>query len=88
MKTDTTQNDDTVLDLFEKVIYLSLDEVTLKRRMATRQSGEFAFAEHEKQAILGWHKSSEEAYRKRGAIMIDATQPLTQVIARVVATVQ
>ncbi len=75
----TTQNDIKVLDLFDRVVYLYLDEDTLKRRMANRQPNEFAFAEHEKKAILSWHKSSEESYRKRGAIMIDATQPIEKV---------
>jgi dephospho-CoA kinase len=75
----TTQNDDTVLDLFDQVIYLYLDEVTLRQRMARRQPNEFAFAEHEKKAILSWHKTSEEAYRMRGAVMVDATKPINEV---------
>jgi dephospho-CoA kinase len=84
----TTQNDEAVLDLFDKVIYLSLDEATLKQRMAARQPNEFAFAENEKQAILSWHKSSEEAYRKRGATMIDASQPVEQVTKQILAAIQ
>lgn len=83
----TTQNDDVVLDLFDKVIYLYLDEATLRQRMNSRNSGEFGFAPHEQKAVLGWHKSSEEAYRKRGATMIDATQPLDVVVDGIIVAV-
>jgi len=83
----TTQNDEAVLDLFDQVIYLYLDEPTLKHRMDNRDSGEFGFAPHEKKAILSWHKSSEEAYRERGVTMIDATQPLSAVVDSIIAAV-
>lgn len=83
----TTQSDEAVLDLFDKVIYLYLDEATLRQRMHNRGSGAFGFAPHEKKAILGWHKSSEAAYRKRGAVMIDATQPLHDVVTQIIAAV-
>lgn len=81
----TTQNDEVVLDLFDKIVYLSLDEDTLKARMDKRDSGEFGFAPHEKQAILSWHTSSENAYKKRGAVIVDATQPLGVVVRHILA---
>lgn len=83
----TTQNDEVVLDLFDKIIYLCLDEATLKKRMEKRQQGEFAFAPHEKEAVLSWHKSSEEKYRARGAFMIDATQPVQEVTNQILKVV-
>jgi len=76
----TTQNDEVVLDLSDKTVYLFLDEDTLRLRMNNRQSGKFAFAEHEQQAIISWHKSSEDGYRERGSTMIDATLPIEKVI--------
>jgi shikimate kinase len=81
----TTQNDEVVLDLFDKVIYLYLDESTLRQRMNSRHSGEFAFAPHEQKAILGWHKPSEGMYRNHGATMIDATEPLDTVVNKIIA---
>lgn len=84
----TTQNDNVVIDLFDKVIYLYLDEPTLRHRMDKRDSGEFGFAPHEKQAILSWHTSSEQNYRQRGATMIDATQPLDDVLNEIISAVQ
>ncbi len=75
----TTQSDEVVLDLFDHIVYLYLDEATLKQRMAGRHAGEFAFATHEKLAILGWHKSVEDGYRKKGVVMVDATMSVRQV---------
>lgn len=84
----TTQSDELVLDLFDKVIYLYLDEATLRRRMAKRREGEFAFASHEKEAVLSWHKSSEEKYRQCGATMLDASQPVERTADQILAAVE
>jgi len=83
----TTQKDEAVLDLFDKVIYLYLDETTLKHRLNDRQPSELAFAPNEQEAILSWRKSSENNYRRRGATMVDATQPLSLVVDRIIAAV-
>jgi len=72
-----------VLDLFDTVIYLYLDEATLRQRMAGRHAGQFAFAPHEQQAILGWRQSSEATYRSSGAVMIDAALPVEVVVSSV-----
>jgi len=83
----TTQSDEVVLDLFDKIAYLYLDETTLRERMNKRLETEFAFALHEQQAVLSWHKSSEDVYRKRGAVMIDATQPVDAVVNEIISKV-
>jgi broad-specificity NMP kinase len=84
----TTQRDDVVLDLFDKVICLFLDEKRLKDRIAARGAGEFGYAPHEEQAILGWHKTSEGTYRKRGAHMIEASQPVDVVLEEVIEKIK
>lgn len=81
----TTQNDEVVLDLFDSVVYLYLDEATLRQRMSNRLETEFSFAPHEQEAVLGWHNSSENVYRNRGAIMIDATRPINEVAETILA---
>jgi len=83
----TTQNDEIVLDLFDKLIYLYLDEDTLRDRMSKRSSTELAFAPHEQQAVLSWHKPCEDKYRKLGATMVDATQPNDKVIESILAAI-
>lgn len=84
----TTQHDEVVLDLFDKVVYLYLDEPTLKQRMSNRLSTEFAFSTEEQVAVLSWHKSSEDGYRERGASMVDATLPVEQVADAILAEAQ
>jgi dephospho-CoA kinase len=79
----TTQSDAEVLDLFDVVVYLYLDEATLRRRLAKRTGRGFGGATHELAQILSWHKSSEAAYRERCALMIDATKPIDQVVDRI-----
>lgn len=81
----TTQHDDVVLDIFDKVIYLYLDEPTLRQRMSKRSSTALAFSPEEQKAILSWHKSSEDRYRKSGATMIDATLSSDQVVDTILA---
>ncbi len=84
----TTQNDKVVLDLFGELVYLYLDEATLRQRMKNRLSTEFAFAPHEQEAVLSWHKSSEDTYRQHGATMIDATQPVERIVDKIIKKVQ
>ncbi|SRR6266702_1817770 len=84
----TTQSDEVVLDLFDKVIYLYLDEETLKQRMARRVEGEFGFAPHEKEVILSWRVSSKDKYRKLGATMIDASLPIQEVVDAILREVK
>lgn len=77
-------NEDEVWHLFSRVIYLAIDEDTLRRRLASRTSNDFGKAPKELAAILEWHKDSESNYRRFGAQVIDATLPLDQVVDEIV----
>ena len=57
---------------------------TLKRRITARDN-KFGKAPEELAAILGWHADYEEIYRGFGAVVIDATRPLEQVVGEVLA---
>jgi hypothetical protein len=71
--------EDTVWHLFAKVLALVADAPTLKRRLANR-TGEFGKAPEELAAIFRWHVGYEAAYRKFGAVIIDTTRPLGEVV--------
>jgi thymidylate kinase len=75
-----TANQDDVADLFSRVIYLSIDAQTLRRRVGSRTTNEFGQAPHELAAILAWRDVVEERSRRSGAVIIDATRPLHQVV--------
>jgi shikimate kinase len=78
-------NDREVWDLFSLVVFLAVDEQTLRQRLATRTTNDFGKSPTELQTILGWHKVIEPEYRRFGAIVVDATLPLGQVVDQVLA---
>ena len=84
----TTANDAEVWDLFGQVICLTLDEETLKQRLTTRTNNDFGKSPDELSNVLGWHKSSEKAYKQLGAIMIDAARPIDVVVDAILSEVK
>jgi len=81
-----TENENQVWHLFSETIYLAIDEATLRERLATRTSNDFGKSDHELAAVLKWHKVGPEQYRTFGATIIDATQPLADVVDDVLTT--
>jgi hypothetical protein len=76
--------DRTVWHLFDEVLALVADVPTLTQRIADC-TNEFGKAPDELAAILGWRASYEAAYRRFGAVIIDAEQPLDHVVDQVLA---
>jgi shikimate kinase len=81
-------NDAELWGHFQAVIYLEVDERTLRHRLATRTSNDFGKAPHELAAIIGWHRTHADAHRRTGAVVVDATRPLALVVDDVVAIVR
>ena len=79
----TVDNERDVWDLFDVVACLVVDEATLRRRLASRPD-EYGKAPSELAAILEWHRTNEATYRRLGASIIDATQPLEAVVEQVI----
>ena len=80
----TAEGEDKVWHLFDKVMTLLVDEATLRSRIENRQDNHFGKDPEEMAAILGWLESHEKIYRGFGATVIDATQPLGQVVNEVI----
>ena len=76
-------NDREVWHLFARVIYLAIDEPTLRDRLASRTSNDFGRQPTELEAILSWHKVAEDDYLRLGATAVDATLPLQEVVDKV-----
>jgi hypothetical protein len=81
----SASGDDVVWQLFDKVIALVADEVTIRQRLAARPGG-FGTAPGELADVLLWHAGFETAYRAFGATIIDATMPLPDVVNEILAT--
>lgn len=72
--------EDKVWHHFNKVIALVVDEQTIRRRIAAREDNQFGKTEAEMADTLKWLKGYEQNYRKFGAIIVDATKPLNEVV--------
>jgi hypothetical protein len=80
----SASGDDVVWQRFARVIALVADEQTIRRRLAERDD-EFGKTPEELADVLFWHAGFEAAYRGFGAAIIDATRPLPEVVAAVLA---
>jgi dephospho-CoA kinase len=78
--------DKDVWHLFDKVISLSVDEETIRKRVMEREDNEYGKHPDEMANILMWLEKHDEKYRDFGATIIDASQPLDVVVDEVVAT--
>jgi gluconate kinase len=82
------ENDDDVWPHFDRVVCLAVDEATLRARLTCRTTNHFGKHPEELQAALGWRLVVENQYRERGAVIVDATQPLNVVVAQVLAAAE
>lgn len=80
-------NADDMLDLFDKVFCLVVDPDTLRHRIRTRTDHDYGKADNELNDILGWHDAFQNRYQQHGAIMIDATRPLTVAVDEIVSKI-
>jgi len=79
----STSNDDEVWHLFSRVIYLAIDEQTLRDRLASRTSNDFGRTPEELEAVLYWHRLGTADRVRLGAVVVDATLPLHEVVDKV-----
>lgn len=73
-----------VWPLFDKVILLSVDEATIRRRIASRNDNHFGKTPEEMADILKWLNDNQNNYRRLGASIVDATKPVNEVLNDVV----
>jgi hypothetical protein len=76
--------DGSVWHLFSKVLALVADIPTIRRRIDARPN-QFGKVPEELAAVLGRQASYEADYRRYGAIIIDATRPLDEVVDEILA---
>ena len=72
----STANEGEVWQLFSRVIYLAIDEQTLRDRLASRTSNDFGKTPTELAAILSWHQVGEADYERFGAAIVVPVRPL------------
>ena len=80
-----TANEAEVWPHFRLSIYLAIDGETLRHRLATRASNDFGRSDYERDMVLGWHQGAEDEYRRLGAVAVDGTRPLPEVVDAVLS---
>ena len=73
--------------MFDKVILLSIDEATMRERVARRTTSDFGKHAYELNLMLGRIKSVDDDYRCYGAVIIDGTRPLNEVVDKIIQVV-
>lgn len=79
----TSANDEDIHDLLSQVFFLTIDEETLMKRLATRQNNDWGKSPEDVDHVLRWLKPAEEYYRAFGALMLDATRPVDHVVGQI-----
>ena len=73
----SSRNRDCFLPYFTKIFNLRIDDDTMRRRLQERTNNEFGKQPEEVELMLRLNRSDE---KPAGAIDVDATQPLDQVV--------
>jgi hypothetical protein len=73
------------MQFFDRLVCLVVDEATLRDRLASRTTNLFGRHPEELCAALRTRLVLEDQFRKCGAAIVDATQPLDVVAAQVAA---
>lgn len=81
-------NDKEFRQHYDKVICLVIDKETMQKRVASRTANDFGKSPDELKLMLYWHGKVLERYRDWGAIMVDADQPLDDVVNEIVSYCQ
>jgi len=84
----SAENEADVLDLYDVVVCLVIDEQTLRHRLATRTTNTFGQHPEELAAALEWNPRMPALYEGLGATILDASKPLTEVTDAVIDAVQ
>lgn len=84
----TAATEQTVWDLFDKVVYLDIDEATLRHRIASRQDNDFGKTNEELQIILERYKLLQENRSKHDVVTINATQDIASVVNQIIGAQQ
>jgi gluconate kinase len=79
------ENESDVRDLFDLTVCLVIDKDTLLHRLATRTTNTFGHHPEELAAALKWNRRMRPLYESRGATIIDASRPATEVTNNVLA---
>lgn len=74
--------------MFNKVFLLQCEEKTFLKRMMERENDKFGKHILERKNALSWYKNFEKETLEKGAISIDAGQPLDEVVNNILSKME
>lgn len=80
----TSATDLSAQNLFSRIILLNIDEAVQEQRILQRTNNQYGKKPHQLANALKWRQVQIEKYQKAGAITIDATQPIKDIIAQII----
>lgn len=83
-----TSNQFDFYNLFAKIFCLKIDQDALKQRLATRTTNDFGKTPDELASVLIWHIWFEQQNKNKGAVMIDASQTIQDIITQIQANIK
>jgi len=78
-------NQDSFLELFDKVFILTLDQAELVNRLADRPGETIGKSRSELQDILNLHEHFERSLLEKGALQINAAQPPSEITRQIIS---
>jgi len=72
---------------FDKVVYLHVDEETLRKRIAERKENDYGKNDHELDGILERYRQMDQTYSPSNSIVIDATQSIEKVASDILSAI-
>lgn len=75
-------------ELFDEVFLLHCKEETFIKRMIERTSHNFGKDVAEQESILSWYKDFEKGMLDKGAIAIDAEEPIDDVVEKIIKIIK
>lgn len=81
-------NEEAVRELCQNVFWLQTDEATIRDRIARPRDHDYGTNPHELKVILEGNQKKETVYRNSGAVIIDATKSVDEVVEAILTVVQ
>ncbi len=84
----TSSNDLDARNLFSKIILLTIDEAEQRERILHRTNNQYGKEAHQLANAVKWRQVQIDKYQNAGALVIEASQPVKDIIAKIVASAQ
>lgn len=81
-------NESEVWPYFDKVFCLYIDNKTLEKRINSRTDKDFGKSKHELEHLFRLNDKVQRKYILLGATIIDATQPINNVVEEILTTIR